>query len=325
MRGLRDVSEERAVAHAACVLRWRARDPSVSLTGPAGALSAGERGRVLERNAARAAGRSPSERRRRRPGVAAADPRLGVAGRSLRPAAGAAGGSAPLRLGRPQPDADLLPPRPTRVNDLAAPFDTHRDVVRPEWIDHNGHMNVGYYLVVFDFATDDFMAWVGLDAPHRREQGVTTFCLEAHVTYHREVRGGDPLRFTTVLLGHDAKRLHYIHAMYHATEGFLASTNELMSLHVSQATRRAAPRAPSGLARLAAIQAAHDALPRPPMAGRRIGLSTQPTTPQRGYCRGVAPTAPPPPRRPSPPRGPRGAPRFCVYREPPRDGPRPAE
>ena len=142
------------------------------------------------------------------------------------------------------------------MSDLAAPFDTHRDVVRPEWIDHNGHMNVGYYLVVFDFATDDFMAWIGLDGAHRREHDVTTFCLEAHVTYHREVRNGDPLRFTTVLLGHDAKRLHYIHAMYHATEGFLASTNELMSLHVSQATRRAAPMAASVLARLAAIQAA---------------------------------------------------------------------
>ena len=84
-----------------------------------------------------------------------------------------------------------------------------------------------------------------------RAHDVTTFCLEAHVTYHREVREGDPLRFTTHLLGHDAKRLHYIHAMYHATEGYLAATNELMSLHVSRATRRGAPMAPAVLARLA--------------------------------------------------------------------------
>ena len=167
------------------------------------------------------------------------------------------------------------------MSELAAPLDRYRDVVRPEWIDHNGHMNVGYYLVVFDFATDAFMAWVGLDPAHRKAAHVTTFCLEAHVTYHREVRSGDPLRFTTVLLGHDAKRLHFIHAMYHATEGFLASTNELMSLHVSRATRRAAPMADFVLARLAAIQAAHDRLPRPPQAGRRIGLNTPPTTQQQ--------------------------------------------
>ena len=163
------------------------------------------------------------------------------------------------------------------MSDLATPLDRYRDVVRPEWIDHNQHMNVGYYLVVFDFATDEFMAWVGLDGAHRAARAITTFCLEAHVTYHREVRAGDPLRFTTQLLGHDAKRLHYIHAMYHAAEGWLAATNELMSLHVSHATRRAAPMAPEILARLAAIQRAHDALPRPPQAGRAIGLGNRPS------------------------------------------------
>ena len=163
------------------------------------------------------------------------------------------------------------------MSDLAAPLDRYRDVVRPEWIDANEHMNVGYYLVVFDYATDAFFEWVGLDGVHRAARGITTFCLEAHVTYHREVRVGDPLRFTTTLLGHDAKRLHYIHAMYHATEGFLVATNELMSLHVSRATRRGTPMAPQIVARLSAIQRAHDALPRPPQAGRAIGLGNKPS------------------------------------------------
>lgn len=165
------------------------------------------------------------------------------------------------------------------MSEPAAPFDAYRDVVRPEWIDHNQHMNMGYYLVVFDLATDAFLRWAGLDDAHRAAREVTTFCLEAHVTYHREVRAGDPLRFTTLLLAHDAKRLHYIHGMYHATDGYLAATNELMSLHVSRRTRRAAPMAAEVLARLARIQAAHDALSRPPQAGRRIGLDARPETP----------------------------------------------
>jgi acyl-CoA thioester hydrolase len=46
-----------------------------------------------------------------------------------------------------------------------------------------------------------------------------------------------------------------------------------MSLHVDLATRRGGPMAPAVLSRLAAIQAAHDALPRPPQAGRRITLT----------------------------------------------------
>jgi len=161
---------------------------------------------------------------------------------------------------------------------IEAPLSVYRDVVRPEWIDANQHMNVGYYLVVFDFATDEFMRWIGLGAEHRRSRRITTFCLEAHVTYHREMRAGNPMRFTTQLLAHDAKRLHYFHAMYHATEGYLASTNELVSLHVAAETRRAAPMAAEILDRLAAIQMAHDALPRPPQVGRIMGLGARPTS-----------------------------------------------
>ena len=134
------------------------------------------------------------------------------------------------------------------------------------------------FLELFDLATDEFLRWVGLDAAHRRQSRITTFCLEAHVTYHREVRAGDPLRFTTRLLAHDAKRLHYFHEMYHAREGYLAATNELLSLHVTEETRRGAPMAPGILARLARIQVAHDALPRPPQVGRSIGLAARPTT-----------------------------------------------
>jgi acyl-CoA thioester hydrolase len=161
---------------------------------------------------------------------------------------------------------------------VAAPFDAYRDVVRPEWIDHNGHMNMGYYVVVFDLATDEFFRWVGLGAEHRRRRAVTTFCLEAHVTYHHEVRAADPLRFTTQLLAHDEKRMHYVHAMYHATEGYLAATNELMSLHVALETRRGAAMAPEILARLATIQSVHAALPWPPQVGRVMGLTARPTT-----------------------------------------------
>jgi acyl-CoA thioester hydrolase len=159
---------------------------------------------------------------------------------------------------------------------IPAPFDRYRARVRPEWIDSNHHMNMGYYVVVFDLATDEWFAWVGLDAAHRAGQRVTTFCLEAHVTYHREVREGDPLRFATRLLGFDARRIHYFHEMHHAEAGFLAATNELMSLHVSLETRRAAPMSPEILERLARIHKAHGALPRAPQVGQIMGLAPRP-------------------------------------------------
>ena len=162
------------------------------------------------------------------------------------------------------------------MEEIPAPFDAFRAVVRPEWIDDNRHMNMGYYLVVFDLATDEWMRFVGLDRAHRRAREVTTFCLEAHVTYHLEVKERDPLRFTTRLLDFDAKRIHYIHEMYHADAGYLAATNELMSLHVSERTRRGAPMADEIVERLGRIRAVHDRLPRPPQVGRGIGLGARP-------------------------------------------------
>lgn len=161
------------------------------------------------------------------------------------------------------------------MNEIKAPFEGYRDEVRPAWIDHNGHMNMGYYLVVFDFATDAFLDHCGLTAAHREGQHITTFSLEAHVNYLDEVREGDPLLFRTYLLGFDEKRIHYIHEMIHAEKGYRAATNELMSLHVSRETRRAAPMHEDIQARLAAIRDAHAPLDPPPEAGRSIGLKNR--------------------------------------------------
>jgi len=160
---------------------------------------------------------------------------------------------------------------------IQTPLDTYRDTVRQEWIDHNGHMNMGYYLVVFDYATDDFFDHCHLTRAHREAEQITTFSLEAHVNYLAAVKEGDPLRFRTTLLDFDEKRIHYIHEMLHGTEGYRAATNELMSLHVSRATRRAAPMHRSIQDRLADILAAQKAagVEPPPEAGRHIGLKNR--------------------------------------------------
>jgi acyl-CoA thioester hydrolase len=163
-------------------------------------------------------------------------------------------------------------------HEIGAPFDRYRDIVRPEWIDYNGHLNVGYYGVVFDYATDEWLDALGLDRAHRDNHRVTTFTLEAHFTYQREVLEGDALRFTTQLLAFDEKRIHYVHCMYREKDGVLSATNELMSLHVSEETRRGAPMHPTVLERLQHVERAHSALPAPAEVGRRIGLRGKSTT-----------------------------------------------
>lgn len=151
-----------------------------------------------------------------------------------------------------------------------APFDRLRAVVLPDWIDHNGHMNVAYYLLAFDQATDLFFDHLGLDAAHREAAGGSTFAGDIHLTYQRELRQGDRLRITSQLLGFDDKRLRFFQRMYHAEEGFLAATMEGLTLYVDLARRKVAPFPADILERLAIVFAAHRDLPVPPEAGRVI-------------------------------------------------------
>ena len=157
----------------------------------------------------------------------------------------------------------------------AAPLDLHREAVRSEWIDYNGHMNVAYYVLAFDHATDAFYDYLGLDEAYRERTAGSTFTAEAHITYKREVVEGDVLRFTTQLLGFDDKRLHYIHHMYHAEKEFLAATSEWLALHVDLNRRRVVAMPAEIETRLQAVMASHRYLPVPPEAGRFIHIPGQ--------------------------------------------------
>ncbi|TQV70812.1 thioesterase family protein [Denitrobaculum tricleocarpae] len=154
--------------------------------------------------------------------------------------------------------------------EIEAPFDQHRTEVLPEWIDVNGHMNVAYYVLAFDHATDLFFDYIGLDDAYREQTGGSTFAVESYVTYQREVMLGDPLRITTQLLAYDPKRLHFFHQMYHAREGYLAATSEWLNLHIDLNIRRVAPMPEPIQRRLAAIWAKHETLDIPKEAGRSV-------------------------------------------------------
>tara|TARA_E500000305_G_scaffold10457_1_gene7103 strand:+ start:2130 stop:2633 length:504 start_codon:yes stop_codon:yes gene_type:complete len=156
--------------------------------------------------------------------------------------------------------------------DLNKCFASGELTVQPDWVDYNGHMNVGYYLVAFDKATDALLDHLGIGAAYRQEYDASVFVLEAHVTYDREVGLGDGLRFSTQILDHDAKRMHVFHRMYHADKHYLAATNELMIMHIDLKTRRSAPFPAMALGRLRDLMRDHDSLPRPDAAGRAIAI-----------------------------------------------------
>lgn len=144
--------------------------------------------------------------------------------------------------------------------------------VKPEYIDANGHMNMGYYGVIMDQAMDRALVPIGCDWSYTHRTGQSMFVLENHMTYQREVKQGDPLSFTFQLLDFDDKRMHYFITMRHGTEGYLAATSEQIAIHVDLGTRKTCPWPDDMKATFAALLAAHSRRPRPPEVGRVIAV-----------------------------------------------------
>ena len=154
----------------------------------------------------------------------------------------------------------------------SAPLQLSDQKVLPEWIDFNGHMNVAYYVVAFDHGVDGLANHLDIGPEGIDRRGTSTFTLEMHINYLKELNLGDPLRLTCQLLDFDAKRIHYFFHMYHAHEGYLAATCEQMLLHVDLAERRSCPFPNNVQQALTELMALHRALPRPEQAGRAIGI-----------------------------------------------------
>lgn len=152
------------------------------------------------------------------------------------------------------------------------PYQRYRDAVAREWIDYNGHMNVAYYVLAFDRATDRLFDHLGIGEAYRRTSNRSLFALETHVTYERELRAGEAFEIDTRLIDADGKRLHLFHAMMRASDGALAATIELMALHVDLAGPRAAPLPDEAVAKIEALLAEHRRRPPPPQLGRKIGI-----------------------------------------------------
>jgi len=153
-----------------------------------------------------------------------------------------------------------------------APFDGYIGEVRPEWIDHNGHMNLAYYTVLFDYATDRLFDVLDLGLAYRRRTDLGTFVTETHNRFERELLVGDKVRVAIQIIFADDKRLHLAHEMFRLDNGELAATQELMFLHVDLKARRVTPFPPELKARVDEAAAAHAALPRPDWVGRHVGM-----------------------------------------------------
>ena len=142
-------------------------------------------------------------------------------------------------------------------------------VVVPDWIDHNGHMNVAFFVLAFDEATDAAYEEWGIGLEYPEVSGCSVFTLGMNVDYRSELFEGDRIRIVTQLVDYDSKRLHYFHQMHHADSGKPAATNECLCMNVDLSTRRSAA-FPHGVQEK--LGAFHRPSPVPEGFGRELSL-----------------------------------------------------
>ena len=108
-----------------------------------------------------------------------------------------------------------------------------------DWIDYNDHMNVAYYLLIFDkFGADNLNRIFKMGEESAKSTGMSTMIVETNITYNQELKLGDEVDINLLYFDHDKKRLQYKMEMINKKEGYLASTFEALALYVNLNTRK---------------------------------------------------------------------------------------
>ncbi len=108
-----------------------------------------------------------------------------------------------------------------------------------DWIDYNNHMNVSYYLLIFDkFGADVLNDTFKMGELSAKTTGKSTMIVESNITYNQELKIDDVVNVNLVYFDHDKKRLQYKMEMVHKEKNFLASTIEVLALYVNLNTRK---------------------------------------------------------------------------------------
>ena len=109
-----------------------------------------------------------------------------------------------------------------------------------EWTDYNNHMNLSYYILVFDLGAEVVLSKFKMGENSAKTTKKSTMVVETHTTYNNEVKEGDEVDIFLSHLDHDKKRIHYKLEMYEKSKNILSATTEVLSLYIDLNFRKVA-------------------------------------------------------------------------------------
>ena len=111
-------------------------------------------------------------------------------------------------------------------------------IIKKEWTDYNQHLNMAYYVLIFDKAWEVILEKFKMGEHSAKTTKKSTMIVESRITYDQELQLDDEVDINCVYFDHDKKRLQYKMEMIHKEKKFLASTIEILALYVDLNERK---------------------------------------------------------------------------------------
>ena len=113
-------------------------------------------------------------------------------------------------------------------------------IIKKEWTDYNNHMNMAYYVLIFDQVWEIMLQKFKMGEDSAKTDKMSTMVVETHTTYNNEVKEGDEVEINLTFFDHDKKRLHFKMEMLEKTTKKLSATLEMLSLYIDLNKRKVA-------------------------------------------------------------------------------------
>ena len=111
-------------------------------------------------------------------------------------------------------------------------------IIKKEWTDYNNHMNMAYYVLVFDQIWEVMLEKFKMGENSAKTTKMSTMVVETHTTYNNEVKEGDEVEINLTFFDHDKKRLHFKMEMIEKSSKKLSATLESLSLYIDLNIRK---------------------------------------------------------------------------------------
>tara|TARA_B100000900_G_C20190919_1_gene557830 strand:+ start:118 stop:585 length:468 start_codon:yes stop_codon:yes gene_type:complete len=111
-------------------------------------------------------------------------------------------------------------------------------IIKKEWTDYNNHMNMAYYVLVFDQIWEIMLEKFKMGENSAKTNKMSTMVVETHTTYNNEVKEGNEVEINLTFFDHDKKRLHFKMEMIEKSSRKLSATLEMLSLYIDLNKRK---------------------------------------------------------------------------------------